>query len=901
MLQRAASNAYSWWWASHIRTKQSRWLEQSMQDMDEKVEYVLKLFQEDGDSFIQKAEMYYNRRPELIEFVEEAYRAYRALAERYDKLSTDLQKANTTIATCLPEQVQYSMDDDDDDDDFISTGPPKTFPQGPLPPNVPKVPDAPKKSQVTDAPKKLQQKTKPTYTQIKPKPAPKSGLTKTEAFEEIDKLQKDILELQTVKEYVKSSYESGIEKYKGIENEITEKQDKVSRLEEEFGIRTLIEDNDARNLMAKAVLKSCQETLAQLQSKQDKSNNEAEAGRQNVEEVRRRLKSLKHEFFPDETDDDERLDQHYYPETLSGEFKSINQDEVGPEGQKLEALRHKIKEEYDDKSITVTEMVQKIDDLVSKVINLESSVSSQTALIERLTTEASALNSHIRHLEDDKATLADDQHILSNRVKDLEDKFEGLNNLNQNVVIYNTNLQAHFNEAHSTLDQLSEKLQSVKPDEEEEQKREASDDKSQGVSAGNSGMISNASRTEETKADTTEQIQKALPVLDQKSEGEKKHDKYDKAEKESPPKSTEKQTNVETSNKDEESEGELNWPQLLLNGLEDKEKFLMKEYTTILRNYKEVKKKLLNQETESDALFQSTLQVRELKSAIAKRDQEIQSLRHKLQENAPEASKSTEREDAHPSPEDKMEDDITTLINQPKPLSPVEEKLRSQIDSILDENLDFWLRFSAAFQKVHQFKDEIRDLQNEISTFQTREAKKSDKKSNTSMSDTCEVNADIKSEVRAVFNHLNDIKAELKVWIQQSESLKEELSRRFSSLCNIQEAIEAALNEGVEEDEITFSSHQAAKFQGEVLNMKQENNKVNEELQTGIDHIFSLQSECECTIKKLDNEFGLTERAALRSSTRPRVPLRSFIFGVKERRKKQSILSYMQTSKKSHT
>ena len=31
MLQRAASNAYSWWWASHIRTKQSRWLEQSMQ------------------------------------------------------------------------------------------------------------------------------------------------------------------------------------------------------------------------------------------------------------------------------------------------------------------------------------------------------------------------------------------------------------------------------------------------------------------------------------------------------------------------------------------------------------------------------------------------------------------------------------------------------------------------------------------------------------------------------------------------------------------------------------------------------------------------------------------------------------------------------------------------------
>ena len=31
MLQRAASNAYSWWWASHIRTKQSKWLEQNLQ------------------------------------------------------------------------------------------------------------------------------------------------------------------------------------------------------------------------------------------------------------------------------------------------------------------------------------------------------------------------------------------------------------------------------------------------------------------------------------------------------------------------------------------------------------------------------------------------------------------------------------------------------------------------------------------------------------------------------------------------------------------------------------------------------------------------------------------------------------------------------------------------------
>jgi len=30
MLQRAASDAYSWWWASHVRTKQSKWLDNNL-------------------------------------------------------------------------------------------------------------------------------------------------------------------------------------------------------------------------------------------------------------------------------------------------------------------------------------------------------------------------------------------------------------------------------------------------------------------------------------------------------------------------------------------------------------------------------------------------------------------------------------------------------------------------------------------------------------------------------------------------------------------------------------------------------------------------------------------------------------------------------------------------------
>ncbi|MCD7467350.1 hypothetical protein HAX54_004757 [Datura stramonium] len=243
MLQRAATNAYSWWAASHIRTKQSKWLEQSLQDMEEKVEDVIKLIEEDGDSFAKRAEMYYKKRPELINFVEESYRAYRALAERYDKLSRELQSANNTIATLFPEQIQLAMDEEDDYGTVQFLG------------------------------KKSSNKARDAN-----KDAPKSGLTKDEALEEIDKLQRDILSLQTVKEFVKSSYQSGIAKTMEIEHQIIEKHQKICSLEDEFG---------------------------EAREKQEQSTKEAKEEFRKIEEARKKLKSFRQKYLGDPADETE--------------------------------------------------------------------------------------------------------------------------------------------------------------------------------------------------------------------------------------------------------------------------------------------------------------------------------------------------------------------------------------------------------------------------------------------------------------------------------------------------------------------------------------------------------------------------------------------------------------------
>ncbi|PQQ07759.1 protein NETWORKED 2A [Prunus yedoensis var. nudiflora] len=92
-----------------------------------------------------------------------------------------------------------------------------------------------------------------------------------------------------------------------------------------------------------------------------------------------------------------------------------------------------------------------------------------------------------------------------------------------------------------------------------------------------------------------------------------------------------------------------------------------------------------------------------------------------------------------------------------------------------------------------------------------------------------------------------------------------------------------------------ISKYQAAKFQGEVLNMKQENNKVKDELKAGHSRVRELKFEVEKTLARLDEELGISVASKSiepkRSTSKARIPLRSFLFGVKLRRQKPSIFS----------
>lgn len=80
--------------------------------MDTKVKSMIKLIEEDADSFARRAEMYYKKRPELMKLVEEFYRAYRALAERYDYATGELRHAQRTLQAAFPDQVHFSLQEE---------------------------------------------------------------------------------------------------------------------------------------------------------------------------------------------------------------------------------------------------------------------------------------------------------------------------------------------------------------------------------------------------------------------------------------------------------------------------------------------------------------------------------------------------------------------------------------------------------------------------------------------------------------------------------------------------------------------------------------------------------------------------------------------------------------------
>ncbi|KAJ0094541.1 hypothetical protein Patl1_17021 [Pistacia atlantica] len=91
----AAAGSSRWYtarsrrWDTLNSPQQSQWLQTTLSDLDNKTKAMLDIMQDDSDSFAKRAEMYYNKRPELVQMVEDLTKSYRCLAQNYENLRSD--------------------------------------------------------------------------------------------------------------------------------------------------------------------------------------------------------------------------------------------------------------------------------------------------------------------------------------------------------------------------------------------------------------------------------------------------------------------------------------------------------------------------------------------------------------------------------------------------------------------------------------------------------------------------------------------------------------------------------------------------------------------------------------------------------------------------------------------
>jgi len=100
----------AWWFGSHNLARPSPWLNNTLSELDDKTMQMLKLIDQDADSFAQRAEMYYKKRPVLVDLLGDLYRTHRSLAEQYDLLKHGSGTRQTVfgLSSCTQSRSQAS-------------------------------------------------------------------------------------------------------------------------------------------------------------------------------------------------------------------------------------------------------------------------------------------------------------------------------------------------------------------------------------------------------------------------------------------------------------------------------------------------------------------------------------------------------------------------------------------------------------------------------------------------------------------------------------------------------------------------------------------------------------------------------------------------------------------------
>ncbi|KAJ0625585.1 putative protein Networked (NET), actin-binding (NAB) [Helianthus annuus] len=388
---------YSWWWNSHISPKNSKWLQENLTDVDIKVKAMIKLIEEDADSFARRAEMYYKKRPELMKLVEELYRAYRALAERYDHATGALRQAHKTMTEAFPNQVPAGCDDS------ATNSPYDTDPQTPdsrTTRNPYFDPDELQKDGSTGTARKAL-----NFSDTEDASNDKNG-THDRNLESVGVDDKEILLLKEALAKLEDEKEAGLKQY-------IESLDKLAKLENEI-LKSQEESSELADRASKAEAESreLKDVLQKLEAEKEESLEHYRQAQKKIEEINEQ--NLKEEIDRLKNERDAAYDQ--YKRSLNSISDLENKlREAETEIETLKLAIAKLTEEKDAQTVSYQKCMETVASLELRLVCAQEET-------ERLKTELDNGVLRLKEAEEQRLVLEKSNKSLHMELTSMEVK-----------------------------------------------------------------------------------------------------------------------------------------------------------------------------------------------------------------------------------------------------------------------------------------------------------------------------------------------------------------------------------------------------------------------------------------------------------------------------------------------
>ncbi|CAK8539177.1 unnamed protein product [Lathyrus sativus] len=368
---------YSWWWDSHNSPKNSKWLQENLTDIDTKVKSMIKLIEEEADSFARRAEMYYKKRPELMKLVEEFYRAYRALAERYDHAMGELRHAQKTMPEAFPNSAYYILNDDSP---CGSLGPEAQSPGPGFPPPVHRSKNNKRSSEESDG--------------------------------EVQTLRETISKMQHDKDALFVQYQKSLEKLSKMESDLNKAQDDAEGLDEraskaEIEVEILKESLNqlkAEKDAGEVQYNQCLESIARLETLLSLAQLEAKGFDNRAATAEIEAKNLKQELTRMEAQKDtvflpyklclEKIPMLEGKITIAEENSRMLNEQIGRAELEIKALRKKLTELNEEKeslAFLYNECLKKISSMENEILNVQENAEQLKKSNQNLQLEAENL------------------------------------------------------------------------------------------------------------------------------------------------------------------------------------------------------------------------------------------------------------------------------------------------------------------------------------------------------------------------------------------------------------------------------------------------------------------------------------------------------------------------------